>query len=252
MALFGRRGNSPEEKRGIDKTKKKHSFDVKYMPFRRTTFPSTFRPAVPRDRMRSSCSTHYWVRRTALSIYHNMSEKGGKKRVEEMSHHWTGSERDAESPMLQTSFLRCGMLVEEKVRHRAQIMSEWRQWRRLHATFGGCGEYLMFNSGGGGGRRGRLTSGVWLGAEFEYAEDQEHLGNGQNGNRETGISGISGGIGGSITKCHSACDRHAIGVQYKHLSLGSITVVHWAQVDRHYFVGIDAINMFLAYEEGGP
>ncbi|KAJ7288897.1 hypothetical protein C8J57DRAFT_1214986 [Mycena rebaudengoi] len=80
-----------------------------------------------------------------------MSEKGGKKRVEEMSHHWTGSERDAESPMLQTSFLRCGMLVEEKVRHRAQIMGEWRQWRRLHATFGGCGEYLMFNSGGGGG-----------------------------------------------------------------------------------------------------
>jgi hypothetical protein len=72
---------------------------------------------------------------------------------------------------------------------------------------------------------------VWLGAEFEYAEDQEHLGNGQNGNRETGISGISGGIGGSITKCHSACDRHAIGVQYKHLSLGSITVVHWAQVN---------------------
>ncbi|KAJ7263003.1 hypothetical protein C8J57DRAFT_1231603 [Mycena rebaudengoi] len=83
-----------------------------------------------------------------------MSEKG-KKRVEEMSRHWTGSERDTESPMLQTSFLRCGMLVEEKVRHRA---SEWRQWRRLHATFGGCGKYLMFNSGGGG-RRGRLTSG---------------------------------------------------------------------------------------------
>ncbi|KAJ7216122.1 hypothetical protein C8J57DRAFT_1255369 [Mycena rebaudengoi] len=65
-----------------------------------------------------------------------MSKKG-KKRVEETSHHWTGSERDAESPMLQTSFLRCGMLVEEKVRRRAQIMSEWRQWRRLHATFGG-------------------------------------------------------------------------------------------------------------------
>ncbi|KAJ7243450.1 hypothetical protein C8J57DRAFT_1243394 [Mycena rebaudengoi] len=74
-----------------------------------------------------------------------MSETG-KKRVEEMSHHWTGSESDAESPMeletnfctgLQTSFLRCGMLVEEKVRRRAQIMSEWRQWRRLHATFGG-------------------------------------------------------------------------------------------------------------------
>ncbi|KAJ7283179.1 hypothetical protein C8J57DRAFT_1217654 [Mycena rebaudengoi] len=64
-----------------------------------------------------------------------MSEKG-KKRVEEMSRHWTGSERDTESPMLQTSFLRCGMLVEEKVRHRA---SEWRQWRWLHATFGGCG-----------------------------------------------------------------------------------------------------------------
>ncbi|KAJ7245510.1 hypothetical protein C8J57DRAFT_1242116 [Mycena rebaudengoi] len=86
-----------------------------------------------------------------------MSEKG-KKRVEETSHHWTGSERDAESPI----FLRCGMLVEEKVRHRA---SEWRQWRRLHATFGGCGKYLMFNSGGGG-RRGRLTSGatcsIWI------------------------------------------------------------------------------------------
>ncbi|KAJ7218905.1 hypothetical protein C8J57DRAFT_1254608 [Mycena rebaudengoi] len=92
-----------------------------------------------------------------------MSEKG-KKRVEETFHHWTGSERDAESPMLQTSFLRCGMLVEEKVRRRAQIMSEWRQWRRLHATFGGCGEYLMFNSGGEG--RGRLTSGatcsIWI------------------------------------------------------------------------------------------
>ncbi|KAJ7245757.1 hypothetical protein C8J57DRAFT_1241948 [Mycena rebaudengoi] len=81
-----------------------------------------------------------------------MSEKV-KKRVEETSHHWTGSERDAESPMLQTSFLRCGMLVEAKVRRRAQIMSEWRQWRRLHATFGGCGEYLMFNSGGGGEER---------------------------------------------------------------------------------------------------
>ncbi|KAJ7234150.1 hypothetical protein C8J57DRAFT_1249531 [Mycena rebaudengoi] len=81
-----------------------------------------------------------------------MSEKG-KKRVEETSHHWTGSERDAESPMLQTSFLRCGMLVEEKVRRRAQIMSEWQQWRRLHATVGGCGEYLMFNSGGGGEER---------------------------------------------------------------------------------------------------
>ncbi|KAJ7213202.1 hypothetical protein C8J57DRAFT_1256115 [Mycena rebaudengoi] len=177
-----------------------------------------------------------------------MSEKGGKKRVEEMSHHWTGSERDAESPMLQTSFLRCGMLVEEKVRHRAQIMSEWRQWRRLHATFGGCGEYLMFNSGGGGGRRGRLTSGVWLGAEFEYAEDQEHLGNGQNGNRETGISGISGGIGGSITKCHSACDRHAIGVQYKHLSLGSITVVHWAQycpLGRDWLDSLSTLRNFI-------
>ncbi|KAJ7244221.1 hypothetical protein C8J57DRAFT_1242933 [Mycena rebaudengoi] len=107
------------------------------------------------------------IRTYQVRIYHNMSEKG-KKRVEEMSHHWTGSERDAESPMLQTSFLRCGMLVEEKVRRRAQIMSEWRQWRRLHATFGGCGEYLMFNSGGGGGggRRGRLTSGatcsIWI------------------------------------------------------------------------------------------
>ncbi|KAJ7291830.1 hypothetical protein C8J57DRAFT_1212257 [Mycena rebaudengoi] len=47
--------NNPEKR--IDKTKKKHSIDVKYMPFRRTTFPSTFRCAVPRDRMRSSCST---------------------------------------------------------------------------------------------------------------------------------------------------------------------------------------------------
>ncbi|KAJ7278134.1 hypothetical protein C8J57DRAFT_1221995 [Mycena rebaudengoi] len=89
-----------------------------------------------------------------------MSEKG-EKRVEETSHHWTGSESDAESPMLQTSFLRCGMLVEEKVRRRAQIMSEWRQWRRLHATFGGCGKYLMFNSGGGGEER-KADQRIWI------------------------------------------------------------------------------------------
>ncbi|KAJ7271520.1 hypothetical protein C8J57DRAFT_1226109 [Mycena rebaudengoi] len=60
----------------------------------------------------------------------------------------------------------------------------------------------------------------------------EHLGNGQNSNRGTVRSdGIGGGIRGSITKCQSACDRHGIGVQYKHLSLGSIMLVYWAQVD---------------------
>ncbi|KAJ7218998.1 hypothetical protein C8J57DRAFT_1254571 [Mycena rebaudengoi] len=109
------------------------------------------------------------IRTYQVRIYHNMSETG-KKRVEEMSHHWTGSESDAESPMeletnvctrLQTSFLHCGMLVEEKVRRRAQIMSEWRQWRRLHATFGGCGEYLMFNSGGGGEER-KADQRIWI------------------------------------------------------------------------------------------